>query len=131
MMKYKTVTMAEGMCMVSEADHPKPSGKELFRYKVKKFLEAVAIGMTPSAKNRNGAEDASGGFLIVKPDGELVTYHLYNRQALDEYLLLYTKFERPSTSRHKYGFLYTEEDGHLYLKLALQVRFCRPEPSFH
>ena len=126
MMKCKTVTMAEVAGKVAEGDHPKLSGKELHRYKVKKFLEAVALGMTPGAKNWNGAEDATGGFLIVKPDGELVTYHLYNRQALDEYLLLYTKFERPSTSRHKYGFLYTEEDGHLYLKLALQVRFCRP-----
>ena len=126
MMKYKTVTMAEVMGMVAEADHPKPSGKELYHYYVKKIMEAVALGMTPSAKNWNGAEDATGGFLIVKPDGELVTYHLYNRQALDEYLLLYTKFERPSTTRHKYGSLYTEEDGHLYLKLALQVRFCKP-----
>lgn len=115
--------------LVAENDPLRFGDKELYRYKVKKFLEAVALGLTPSAKNWNGAEDATGGFLIVKPDGELVTYHLYNRQALDEYLLLYTKFERPSTTRHKYGFLHTEEDGHLYLKLALQVRFCRPDKN--
>ena len=112
--------------LVAENDPLRLGDKELYRYKVKKFLEAVALGMTPGAKNWNGTEDATGGFLIVKPNGELVTYHLYNRQALDEYLFHYTKFERPSTSRHKYGSLYTEEDGKLYLKLALQVRFCKP-----
>lgn len=112
--------------LVAENDPLQVGNKELYRYKVKKFLEAVALGMTPGAKHWNGVEDANGGFLIVKPDGELVTYHLYNRQILDEYLLLYTKFERPSTTRHHYGSLYTEEDGTLYLKLALQVRFCRP-----
>lgn len=48
MMKYKTVTKAEVMGMVAEAEHPKPTGKELYRYKVKKFLEAVALGLTPS-----------------------------------------------------------------------------------
>lgn len=115
--------------MVAEKDPLQLGDKELYHYKVKKFLEAVALGMTPSAKHWNGAEDATGGFLIVKPDGELVTYHLYNRQALDEYLLLYTKFERPSTTRHHYGSLFTEVDGQLYLKLALQVRFCRADKN--
>lgn len=90
MMKYKTVTMAEEMGMVAETEHPMLSVKKLYRYKVKKFLEAAAPGMMPYAKNWNGAEDATSGFLIVKPDGKLVTYHLYNRQGVDEYLILYT-----------------------------------------
>ena len=47
MMKYKTVTMAEVMGMVAEADHTKPSGKELYHYWVKKIMEAVVLGLTP------------------------------------------------------------------------------------
>ena len=98
---------------------------QLYHYKVQKFLEAVALGMTPS-KPWQGAEDANGGFLIVKPDGDLVTYHLYNRQALDEYLLRYTRFEHPSTSRHHYAYLYKDSNGQWNLKLALQIRFLNP-----
>ena len=118
--------LAEVTDIVAESDCLMLKDPELYRYKVKKFLEAIALGMTPGAKNWKGAEDATGGFLIVKPKGEIVTYHLYNREALDEYLLRYTKFDHPGTDRHNYGDLNTDEDGQLCLKLALQVRFCRP-----
>ncbi len=109
---------------VAEEDPVGLKDPNLYYYKIKKFLEAVALGMTPS-KPWKGAEDANGGFLIVKPDGNLVTYHLYNRQALDEYLLRYTRFEHPSTTRHQYASLFPDENGQLCLKLALQVRFCK------
>lgn len=112
-------------CVAGE-DNLNLKDKDLYYYKVKKFLEAVALGMTPSLKNWKGEEDATGGFLIVKSDGELVTYHLYNRPALDEYLLNYTKFEQPSTSTHKFGELLINSEGEIFQKLALQVRFYNP-----
>lgn len=112
--------------IVAEKDCLSLDDPELYRHMVKMFLEAVAFGMTPAAKCWKGVPSATGGFLIVKPDGELVTYHLYNREALDEYLLRYTKFEHPSTKRHKYGKIYPDENGQLCLNLALQIRFCKP-----
>lgn len=91
---------------------------------VKRLLVAVALGMTPGHK-WEGKTDETSGFLIVKPDGEVVTYHIYNHDAFKDYLYLFTCFERPSRSRHKYGELFIE-DNHVYIKLALQIRFSKP-----
>lgn len=33
------------------------------------------------------------------------------------------KLETPSTSRHQFGKLYLDEDGKLYFKLNLQLRW--------
>ena len=40
-----------------------------------------------------------------------------------DYLFNSTKLDTPSTSRHDFGYLYNE-DGEIFLKLNLQVRFC-------
>lgn len=90
-------------------------------YKVKAFLRAVALGMVPS-REWNTRLSAYGGYIIVRDDGMLLCYHLYNDDDFRDYLFNNTKFETPSTSRHDFGYLY-EEDGQLYIKLNLQVRF--------
>lgn len=93
----------------------------LYRYKLKKFLSAVALGMVPS-KLWDGRDEANGGYIVVKEDGDVVAYHLYNRDSFETYLLNNTKFERSSTTRHKYATLY-KEGSKMYIKLNLQVRF--------
>lgn len=103
-----------------------PEGKFLYERRVKKLLEAFALGMTPAGDWR-GEENANGGFIVVRWDGKLLTYHLFDRAELDEYLYRYTKFEHPSAGRHKYGrLLIDESDGSISLKLALQIRFITP-----
>jgi len=69
-----------------------------------------------------GKYDATGGIIIVKEDGDLVCYHIYNRNEFQDYLLNNTRFEQASTSRYKFGSLY-KENGKIYLKLNLQIRF--------
>jgi len=94
---------------------------ELFlEYKFKEFLCAVALGMQP-ATAWNGKDEANGGYIIVKRDGNIVAYHLYNRDFFKEYLFKRTKFEKPD-SRIEYGTLY-EIDGKVHIKLTLQIRF--------
>lgn len=93
----------------------------IYRYKIKKFLCAVALGMMPS-KKWDGQDEANGGYIIVKESGEVLAYHLYNRNAFENYLLNNTKFETASSSRHKFGFVYEEYDRK-YFNLNLQVRF--------
>ena len=103
-----------------------PQGKSLYERRVKKLLEAFALGMTPAGDWR-GEENANGGFIVVRWDGKLLTYHLFNRTELDEYLYRYTKFDHPSSGKHKYGrLLINEADGSISLKLALQIRFITP-----
>ncbi len=96
---------------------------EVCRYKIKQFLAAIALGMTPE-KRWDGLASAQGGYIIVKEDGELVCYHLYHRDQFEEYLYLNTKFETASTTRHGFGLVYRDGEENL-LKLNLQVRFIR------
>lgn len=92
-----------------------------YSYKFKEFLCAAALGMTP-ATPWDGKDDANGGYIVVTTDGSVLAYHIYNRDSFKQYLLNNTKYERASTSRHGYAFLYTE-NGKTYLKLNLQIRF--------
>ncbi len=96
-------------------------GHPFYEYKIKNFLTDSALGMTP-ATMWNGHYDATGGIIIVKANGELVCYHIYNRNEFQNYLLNNTRLEQASTSRYNFGDLY-RENGRTFLKLNLQVRF--------
>ena len=92
-----------------------------YSYKIKRFLTDVALGMMPSIV-WSGEYDATGGYLIVKADGEILCYHIYNKNEFENYLLANTKLDTASSSRHGFGVIY-EEDGDYYFKLNLQIRF--------
>jgi HpaII restriction endonuclease len=96
-------------------------GHPFYEYKIKNFLTDVALGMTPTSIWK-GTYDATGGILIVKEDGAIVCYHIYNRNEFQEYLLKNTRIEQASTSRYEFGEVYSE-NGKFYLKLNLQIRF--------
>lgn len=96
-------------------------GHPFYEYKIKNFLTDAALGMTPS-NIWKGHYDATGGIIIVKEDGDLVCYHIYNRNEFQTYLLKNTKLEQSSTRRHGYGSVY-EENGRYFIKLNLQIRF--------
>lgn len=95
--------------------------KNLYRYKFKKFLCAIALGMQPT-KIWNGLDEANGGYIIVKDDGEILAYHLYDRNSFENYLLENTKFETGSTGKHNFGEIYIEGERQ-FINLNLQVRF--------
>lgn len=95
--------------------------RNFYIYKFKKLLSAAALGMKPGSE-WDGIDDATGGCIIVKNTGELVTYQIHNRNVFEDYLFLTTKFETPSSTRHNFGTLYNE-DGHTIFKLGLQIRF--------
>lgn len=93
-----------------------------YEHKMKVLLLDAALGMTP-AKEWNGRYDANGGYIVVKKDGEIVCYHFYNRNDVEDYLYYNTRFERASRSRYKYGSLFRSKDGNVYMRLNLQIRF--------
>ena len=101
--------------------NPLSRSTRFYRHKVKEMLCAIALGMKP-ATEWDGTDEASGGYIIVKTNGDVLAYHVYNRDAFRDYLLTNTKFEKASTTRHDYGTLY-EHDGEVYIKLNLQIRF--------
>lgn len=93
-----------------------------YEHKIKVLLLDTALGMT-SAREWNGHYDANGGYLVVKSDGDIICYHFYNKNDVEDYLYNNTRFDRASRSRYKYGKLYRGEDGYVYIKLNLQIRF--------
>ena len=117
-------TTVADLVKVITADDQLNYGKaasEIYSHKVKTMLTDVALGMTPS-RRWTGDYDATGGYIIVKSDGEVVCFHAYNREAFKDYLLNTTKMETASRSRHDFGHLY--RDGkNLQIDLNLQIRF--------
>lgn len=95
--------------------------KGLYVYKFKKFLCAKALGLDPS-REWAGVDTANGGYIVAKSNGEVVAYHLYNRDKFEQYLFDNTKFERASTSRHNYAYIF-KENGKKYINLNMQIRF--------
>lgn len=105
-----------------ERENPMNFGNiNAYRYKFKKFLTAIALGMKP-ATAWDGIDEATGGYIIVTREGGVLAYHIYNRNYFEEYLLKNTKYETASTSRHGFGEVYSK-DGNDFIKLNLQVRF--------
>lgn len=86
------------------------------------FLAGISFGFFPSIK-WNGINDVNGGLIIVKKDGNVVVLDLiYFRNKVIEYLINETKLDSPSSSRYHMLELY-EENGTIYFKLNLQIRY--------
>ena len=96
-------------------------GHPFYEYKFKKFLTDSALGMLP-ATTWNGIADATGGYIIVREDGEVLCYHIYDKYYFEEYLINNTRFDTPSSSRHEYGTI-EELEGKQFFKLNFQIRF--------
>ncbi len=109
------ISTADPLDIASDTDQP------MYAYKVKQFLLAFALGATCSTP-WYGNFHANGGYIVVKEDGDIVCYHFFDRNDLEDYLFFNTRFETPSTTRHLFGNVY-QENGEYFLKLNLQVRF--------
>jgi type II restriction enzyme len=97
------------------------SHENFYEHKIQEFLWNIALGMQPS-KPWKGTQDAHGGYIIVKENGELACYHVYNGDRFKKFLFINTKLDTPSRSRHKFGQIY-EKNGTPHLLLNLQIRF--------
>lgn len=90
-------------------------------FKLKEFLGAVAMGLRPSTP-WDGDTTKFRGIIVIKHDGDVLFYYLQNRKNFEEHLFSNLAFERPSTTRHNYGSIYSQ-DGEDLIKLNLQLRF--------
>lgn len=97
--------------------------KELFSYKITQLLIASALGMVPDTL-WHGIDEATGGYIVVKNDGEVLCYHLYERNKLSKYLFNHTSFDTPSSSRYGTGTIYLDPETQKQMfKLNIQIRF--------
>lgn len=126
---FFTSKLSKTVDLVNEISKKNPIGYNIetahpfYTYKIKRFLTDITLGMMPS-RVWTGQLDATGGHLVVKEGGEVLCYHIYNRNEFEDYLLSNTKFETASSTRHDFGVIYKEEDQ-LYFKLNLQIRFLK------
>lgn len=100
---------------------PGINGRLGYEYRLQNLLFAIALGMVPNTL-WDGNVRAPGGYIVVKKNGELVSYSAYNSDDIKKNLLQTCRFETPDTGRHGFGYLY-EENGKVYIKLNLQIRF--------
>ena len=104
---------------------PRPMVARLVRHKIKELLRQSALGMNPG-RQWDGQLEAHGGWIIVKEDGAIVCFHLVNDDAFRDYLLCNTKFDTPSMTKQKSGYVYRSKEANCArLRLSLQVRFSK------
>ena len=104
-----------------EEEDPLSLGSGMYEYKFKKFLASSALSMKP-ATEWDGRDDATGGYIIVTKTGDVVAFHIYNRDQFEDYLLQNTRFEKASTSRHGFAEAYVDNNVPFF-NLNLQIRF--------
>lgn len=92
-----------------------------YKRKFSRFMQEAALGMSPAA-SWDGAMTVTGGFIDVDPAGAIRLIHPEDQSSMHEYVWSSTRFETPSTGRHRFGTL--EEDLHSwFVNLVLQIRF--------
>lgn len=122
--KANRVTELTDLCAIRNICNISDNNKGVFyAYKIKEFMTNIALGMMP-ASPWNGNYEATDGCVIVKEDGDILCYHIYNRNEFREYLYSNTKFDTPSKLKHHFGVI-EEVDGKQILKLNLQIRFLK------
>lgn len=123
---YKTSGLTRINDLTAELKNENPCGyvsedHNFYEYKIKNFLIDAALGMT-SASIWDGEFDATGGYIVVKEDGEILCYHLYNYNKFKSYLYNNTRLEASSTNKYDYADIFKKEDE-FFIKFNLQVRF--------
>lgn len=119
----KATSLEKLIQLVQNHNPLKLDNTNIYRIKVGDFLLAIALGMMPNTK-WNRLYDADGGMLVVREDGEIVSFYIFKQQLLEElkeYLIINSYFDTPSTTRHCFGKLY-QDGNNTKVKLNLQIR---------
>ncbi|WP_375563004.1 HpaII family restriction endonuclease [Bernardetia sp. OM2101] len=93
----------------------------LLKNKIKNLLISILLGFFAGTK-WDGAYQ-SNGTIIMKNNGDCLGFHIVEMENLKNYLFENIKLDTPSTTRHRFGQLYSEKNGELFFKLNLQLRF--------
>ena len=119
----KIVDLVSAVTSRNPLDFDDSNKHKFYEYKIKRFLTDVALGMMPSVV-WTGQYDATGGYLVVKENGDVLCYHIYNKNEFEDYLFNNTKLDTASSSRHQFGLIYGDGDD-IFIKLNLQIRFTK------
>lgn len=93
----------------------------IYRSKIGKLLYDMFTGMR-LAKPWDGRSNVSGGYIVVKDDGDVLAYHTTLADEFKDFLIDKLGLETPSSSRHNAMQVY-KVGGKYYINFNLQVRF--------
>lgn len=92
-----------------------------YEYKVKNFLVLAALGMTQGTP-WDVRESVTGGIIVVKKEGTVVCYHLFDRNEFENHLFHMASIDTPSTGRHSDSSIHPNSDGKNVITVAMQIR---------
>ncbi len=118
---YEVKETVERMAEANPLNVPNPG--IFYEKAMKDFLMASFTGMT-AAKQWDGREQVSGGYIVVMEDGDVLCYHSADRESFRDYLYKNTFFEYVSTTKYSWSKIF-EEDGEYYLPLNASIRFTK------
>lgn len=122
--RRRDMSLQQAVEKITEAnpmDYDLSEDHDFYGHKIKTLLVDVALGMVP-ATVWSGSYEATGGYIVVKSNGDLVCFHIYDRNMLEDYLYYNTKFESPKSAIND-PVVFRGEDGKFRIKLCLQIRF--------
>jgi len=114
--------IAERMNTTNPVGLRDPASRPFYKNMIQEILVKHALGLKPGSP-WSGEEDANGGYIIVKMNGDILCYHIYERNDFKEYLFRNTHMDTAKQDRNDFGRLY-KKGGNWFVKLNLQVRFC-------
>jgi uncharacterized FlaG/YvyC family protein len=95
-------------------------GHKFYEYRLVNFLVECALGMT-SKSVWSGKYDIVGGIIIVKPDAEILCYHLIDFNNFKQYLKNSARLDNPGGGKMNYGDVIFEGDNS-FIKLNFQIK---------
>ena len=111
------------LCERMEAKDPLGYGiPELYEKRIKDFLFASFSGMSASV-SWDGREQANGGYIVVKPDGEVLCYHTNDGDSFREYLFSGTHVEYVSSKKYQWSTVSQDAKGDYILPVNGSIRF--------
>ena len=90
--------------------------------RLKDFVKSSILGIFPTHEWDGNL--SANSILLVNEEGELLFYHTNKDSVLKDFFYQQTFFDTPSSSRHRFGLVY-QEDNKFYFKLNLQLRLAR------
>lgn len=120
---YDSCANISDICELAKQDNPLHyKHTDLYEKVFKDFLFAAFSGMT-AGRQWDGLEQVNGGYIVVKPDGEVLCYYANDREAFRDYLFKTTHLEYVSCGKYKWGFVDQDDDGNWILPAMASVRF--------
>lgn len=118
--------VADVTALVAEQNpmrYPPAIAAAIYEKAMKDFLYAAFSGMS-ATKPWDGVEQVNGGYIVVKPDGDVLCYHANDREEFREYLFRNTAFEYVSAKKYGWSFI-EKSDGEYLLPVNFSIRFKR------